>query len=111
MGGGSSKPAFESARSVIARRQPVVKEVMSEAINGVTIIDKPSAVRYDSSMNEGYSTDALNTMGNWGDYVVSTSYQVSPIYPTISTESSFCQESSYNPHHTCFWTEPETPWC
>ena len=107
MGGSSSKPAFESARSVIARRKEVVKsEVVSEAINSVTIIQKPSAVYVDSSNTEGYSADALNTMGNWGDYVVSTSYQVSSVYPTISAETLLCHQASYNFYNTHFWAEP-----
>ena len=91
MGGSGSKPAFESARSVIARRQPVIKtEVLPEIISSVITTEKPNAVYYETAANEGYSANALNTMGNWGDYVVSTSYQVSSGYPVIPSESSSC---------------------
>lgn len=88
MGSSKSKPIIESARSVIARRKkelptPVSELVSKTASDGLTTAPS-SAIPYDASgsNDSGFSAMTLHQMSNMGEYVVSTSYQVSCTYVT-----------------------------
>jgi hypothetical protein len=83
MGSSKSKPVIESARSVIARRKKELPATISESVSqsvSDTLAPAPSStISYEApgSNDSGFSAMTLHQMSNMGEYVQSTSYQVS----------------------------------